>query len=76
MRKVITFPGVLRGEGQESECIISATEVTLPGTSVSALANYSIQKVSKVLPEGHYQLIAQGETINIRHSEGNWLAES
>lgn len=76
MRKLVTFPGILRGEGQEAECIITATEVILPGTSVSALANYSITKVSKVLTEGRYQLFARGETTNIRHHNGNWLADS
>ena len=75
MRKLVTFPAILRGEGQEAECTIAATEGRLPGTSESAFCDYTIQKASKTLLEGRYQLFARGDTINIRRCKGNWLAE-
>jgi hypothetical protein len=75
MRRRVTFSGVLRGEGQEAECTIAATEVSLPGTSASALCDYSVQTVSKPLPEGRYQLDARGETIKLRFRDGHWLAD-
>jgi hypothetical protein len=76
MKERISFSGKLRGDGHEAECTVSATRVTLPGTSAVALAEYSIQKVSKTLPEGRYQLFAHGEVINLRHHSGQWLSDS
>jgi hypothetical protein len=76
IRKRVTFSGILRSEGQEAECAILATEVTLPGSTASALCEYSVQKVTKILPEGRYQLHARGEIINLRHHQGHWLADS
>lgn len=75
MRRRVTFSGILRGEGQEAECTIAASEVSLPGASASALCDYSIQTVSKPLPEGRYRLDARGEIINLRFCEGHWLAD-
>ena len=73
-RERVSFPGVLRGQGHEATCTIYATKVSLPGTSASAITDCDIVHVSKVLPEGIYELVARGETTKIRFKNGFWLS--
>jgi hypothetical protein len=74
MREHVSFSGLIRGEGHEASCTINAMKVTLPGTSESAYVDYSIQGVSKPLPEGNYEVTARGETTHMRFHDGHWLA--
>ncbi len=74
IRETVRSPGILRGEGQEATCTVSAMKVTLPGTNESGYMDYSIENVSKALPDGNYQLTAYGETIRVRHQRGHWLS--
>jgi hypothetical protein len=48
--------------------------VTQPGTGVSAYAKYSIENTSKKLPEGEYQLSANGESIAVGVADWGPLA--
>lgn len=73
-RESVRFPGRLQGEGRQAECTVQATKVGLPGTGVFAYTNYSISDVSKALPPGTYELVANGERIAVRHFNGHWLA--
>jgi hypothetical protein len=73
-RKSVSFPGVLTGQGQQATCMVSAVEVTLGGTSESAYIDHSISSVSKMLPEGDYELVANGEKSRIRLKNGSWLS--
>jgi hypothetical protein len=73
-RESVSFPGIIKGGGHEASCTIYATKVTLPGTSESAYTDYSIQGVSKALPEGNYDVTARGETTRVRLQNGHWLA--
>lgn len=75
-RERVSFPGIIKGGGHEASCTIHATKVTLPGTSESAYTDYSIQSVSKALPEGNYEVTARGETTRVRFHNGHWLAAS
>jgi hypothetical protein len=70
----VAFPGILRGEGHEASCTVWATKVTQQGTGNSAYARYSIENVSRVLPEGNYQVSANGQSFAVRFANGNWLA--
>jgi hypothetical protein len=70
----VRFPGLLRGEGHEANCTVSATKVSLRGTSVSAYTRYAIDDSSMALPDGFYQLFANGEVIPLRYQGGDWLA--
>jgi hypothetical protein len=54
--------------------MVSAVEVTLGGTSESAYIDHSISSVSKMLPEGEYELVANGEKSRIRLKNGSWLS--
>jgi hypothetical protein len=70
----VRFPGLLRGEGHEANCTVSATKVSLRGTNHFRYVKYAIDDVSKALPDGLYQLAANGEMIPLRHRGGYWLA--
>ena len=74
IKERVSFAGTLRGQGQEATCTGFVTKVSLPGTSEFAYANYSIQQVSKQLPEGNYEILVNGETIRLRFHNGFWLS--
>jgi hypothetical protein len=38
--------------------------------------DYFIKEVSKPLPDGEYELLAQGKTIAVRNKNGQWLSAS
>jgi hypothetical protein len=73
-RDDVRLPGVLWAGGHEATCVVSATRVSLLGLSAVAYRNYSIEQVSKDLPEGSYQLSVNGEIIPMRHHNGQWPA--
>jgi len=76
-KESVSFPGTLRGAGQEANCTVGATKVSLPGEpSVFEYVNYSIKDVSKPLPDGDYELLAHGKTITVRNKNGHWLSAS
>jgi hypothetical protein len=52
----------------------SALRVTLAGTRLFLDCQYSIEWVSKPLPEGPYKLSFDGKTINMSYSMGQWRA--
>jgi hypothetical protein len=75
VRELVRFPGTIRGGAHEATCTISATKVSLPGTSESAYIDYSMKNVSKPLPDGLYEVIpAQGEKFRVRLQNGHWLS--
>jgi hypothetical protein len=41
-RERVSFPGTIKGGGDEATCTVYATKVTLPGTNESAYTDYSI----------------------------------
>lgn len=73
-RKAVAFPGILKGQGHEATCTVSAVQVTLGGTSVSAYTDCSISNVSRALPDGDYELFANGEKSRVRLKAGFWLS--
>ena len=76
-REPVSFPGILRGGGHEANCTIRAIMVSLPGKpSVFEYVEYSIENVSKPLPDNVYELSANGKTIAVRNQNGNWLSAS
>jgi len=76
-REPVSFPGILRGGGHEANCTIWAINVSLPcKPSVFEYVEYSIENVSKPLPDNVYELSANGKTIAVRNQNGNWLSAS
>jgi hypothetical protein len=69
----VTFRGMLCGRGSEtSPCTVSAMEVAIPGDPAVYYTAYSITSVLRELPEGHYKLLVNGETIPITRRNGAW----
>ena len=77
MRTPAVTTGTLRSEGNEATCTVRATKVTLPGEpNVFEYVEFSIENVSKELPEGIYQISAFGKTNSVRYKNGFWLSAS
>ena len=73
-REPIRMAGILYSSRQTANCMASALRVTLAGTRFFKDCQYSIEWVSKPLPEGDYKLSFGEETINMRYSMGHWRA--
>ena len=74
IKEHVSFTGVIRGQGHEATCTVTALKVTQRGTGVHAYARYEVKAVSKALPEGDYQLAVNGQAFPIRHQGEYWLA--
>ena len=73
--KRVSFPGIVRGEGREATCRIEATRVSLDAAAgVSETTNWSIVDVSESLPDGNYEVFADGKQEHVRRVEGQWLS--
>ena len=73
-REPVSFSGVLRGQGQEATCTIDAIKVSLLGANVSNYVDFRVRSVSKALPEGVYELTANGEASRVQLRNGFWIA--
>ena len=51
----------------------SATKVGLPNSNDFGYTHHRIVSVSKDLPEGRYELSANGQVIALRHQNNQWL---
>jgi hypothetical protein len=77
MRTPVVTTGTLRSESHEATCTVKAIKVSLPGEpSAFDYVDFSIENVSKKLPEGVYQVFAFGRTIPVRYANGFWLSVS
>ena len=75
LRKSVAFTGMLKGEGGEAECTVTAVAVHLQGTNEVAYTNFGIHSVSKELPVGKYQLHVNGSVQEVqRTAQGFWIA--
>ena len=75
-REPVTFPGIVRGEGREATCTIQATRVSLGGApGVSHTTHWSMVDVSDSLPDGKYEVFADGQCNKVRRVNGQWLAD-
>jgi hypothetical protein len=74
IKEHVSFAGIIKGQGREARCTVSALKVTLPGAGGSAYARYSVRDVSERLPEGEYQLSVNGQAFAMRHQGGHWLS--
>jgi hypothetical protein len=75
-RERVTFAGIVRGEGREATCTIEATRVSLRGMpGASHTAHWSMVDVSESLPDGKYEVMADGQITKVRLVNGQWLAD-
>ena len=75
MKRRVSFSGVLRGQRREATCTVFATQVTVPGTGIVRHTDYSIGEVTLELPDGQYELSANGESILVIRRSGSWITE-
>ena len=71
-REPIRMTGILRGSGETSNCMVSALRVTLQGTRLFKDCQYSIEWLSRSLPNGDYSLSFDGKIIGMRLSKEGW----
>jgi hypothetical protein len=70
MTRHVSFTGILRGGGSTADCSVSARKITPPKASVARYIDYSISQVSQELPDGRYELMANGESIRAGQDDG------
>ncbi len=70
--------GTIIGEGQRVECEVRATKTTLDGDppARSVFSGYTVMEsdVTDKLPDGNYDLLANGERIRFRRSDERFLS--
>jgi hypothetical protein len=77
MTQRVSFRGILSGPSGESPCTVSAIEVTAVITgAVEGYTDYSIISVTSKLPDGHYDLLANGKAIPVICHNGSWIFPS
>lgn len=73
MKERVILQGVVHGEGRKATCRIRATRVTLEA-GISETAEWSILDVSERLPDGNYEIFADGKSEHARLVNGQWLS--
>jgi len=71
-RESVRISGILRGRGETAKCMVSALRVTLEGTPLFKDCQFSVDWVSKALPDGEYTLSFENKTINMHYSKNSW----
>ena len=75
MKTPVATTGILRSATHGANCTVRAIKVDLPGSRGKFdHTDFSIEDVSRALPEGVYQLSAFGKIWSLRHENGRWLA--
>jgi hypothetical protein len=74
IKEHVSFAGVIRGQGHEANCTVTALKVTMRETNIHAYARYEVKAVSGPLPEGDYELTVNGQSFPVRHRGEYWLA--
>jgi hypothetical protein len=74
-RERVRLTGTLRGQGHEASGTIWATKVSLGQIDSTYSPPFSIENVSEPLPDGEYQLFANGALVaTVRQVRGKWIA--
>ena len=67
--------GRLKGMGYEAEagCTVNAVKVTLPQLNIWEYVKCDIHLAPKNLPDGSYEVIFEGRTMQAKKLDGDWL---
>jgi hypothetical protein len=80
LKERMFFAGIIVGNGQRIECEIQATKSTLGGVSPfpPAFSDYRVMdsEATRRLPDGDYDVLANGERIKVLRKSGYFLARS
>jgi hypothetical protein len=72
-RKAVRLDGIIKGQGLESTCEVSAVEVRDIATGQTAYTQFTITSVAKTLPEGRYEAWCNGQKSIVKYENGYWL---
>jgi hypothetical protein len=77
MQETVMFSGTIVCERQRVECQVRATKTTLDEDR-AVFSGYTIIESDGTdgLPDGAYDLLANGERIRFRRSDGRFLSRS
>ncbi len=75
VQEIISFSGIIIGEGPRLECEVRATKTTLEGDP-PVVSGYRIVEsdLTDRLPDGDYELLVNRERIRFRRDAGRFLA--
>jgi len=80
VKERVFFSGTIVGNGQRVECEIQATKSTLGGAppTPAAFSDYRVMdsEATRRLPDGNYEVLANGEHIRVLRKGGYFLARS
>jgi hypothetical protein len=80
VKETVFFSGIIVGKSQRIECEIQAKKSTLGGVSPfpPAFSDYRIMdsEATRRLPDGDYEVLANGERIKVQRKSGYFLARS
>ncbi len=76
LRRSVVLHGMLRGQGRERMCRITAVRVTLPGDpAISEYADISVADTDN-FPDGDYEVAVAGRTIRLKREDGFYLSRA
>ena len=77
VQESLVFSGIIIGERQRMECKVRATKTTLD-TDPPAFSDYRVMDSDATdrLPDGDYELWANGERTRFRRNSGRFLSRS
>jgi hypothetical protein len=80
VKETVFFSGIIVGHGQRVECEIQAKKSTLAGVSPypATFAEYRVMdsEATRRLPDGDYEVLANGERLKLQRKSGYFLARS
>jgi hypothetical protein len=79
VKERVFFSGIIVGDAQRVECEIQATKSTLGGVPPfpPAFSDYRIMdsEATRRLPDGDYEVLVNGERIQVKRKGGYFLAQ-
>jgi hypothetical protein len=77
VQETVIFSGTIIGEGQRVECKVRATKTLLDEepSARPVFSGYTVMEsdATDKLPDGDYDLLANGERIRFRRNDGRFL---
>ncbi len=71
----VIIRGIIRGNGYVTGCRVRAMKINVPGTSTVTNFDFSIEKISRKLPDGSYELLlVNDDVIPMERQNGCWLS--
>jgi hypothetical protein len=72
-RETVVMAGRLKGMSREAECTISAVKGSPPHGNMGEYFNCDIHFAPEDLPDGQYEVMFEGRTMQVKKLDGDWL---